>query len=374
MLEEIISQENKNSNLKYLVSLSHFPKFGPVRMRKLSKFFTSPKEAFYAEANKLKQAGLEENVAMEFVSARNKINPDEIMEKMNEENIKVAVVKNNDYPKLLKEIYNPPHIIYYKGELPIDGEFNIGVVGARKFSPYGQMVVEEIVGGLARNYLTIVSGLALGIDALAHNAALAVGGKTISVIGSGLDKQSIYPSSNRYLADKIIASGGGIISEFPIGTPPLKHNFPLRNRIISGLSLGTLIIEAGSKSGALITAQYALEQNREIFAVPGSIFSPVSAGANDLLKKGARVVTCAEDILETLDLMQVAAYIDNKKIMPETPMEEKIFNLLSKTPTHINELIRLSKLDTNVINSTLVIMEMKGMIKNLGNMQYVLAR
>lgn len=374
MQGEIHLRENINNDLKYLVSLSHFPKFGPVRMRKICNFFATAKSAFYATAGELAQAGIEENVALEFSSARNKINPDEIMEKMNEENISVAAVDNKEYPKLLKEIYNPPHIIYYKGRLPLDGEFNIGVVGARKFSPYGQMVVEEIVGDLARNNLTIVSGLALGIDSLAHNAALGAGGKTISVIGSGLDKQSIYPSSNRYLAEKIIASGGGIISEFPVGTPPLKHNFPMRNRIISGLSLGTMIIEAGSKSGALITAQFALEQNREIFAVPGNIFSPVSAGANELLKKGARVVTCANDILETLDLMHVAAYADNKKIMPETPAEEKILNLLSKTPTHINELIRLSKLDTNVINSTLVIMEMKGMVKNLGNMQYVLAR
>ena len=363
-----------NNDLKYLIGLSHFPKFGPVRMQKLKKRFPFFESAFGASLNELIKAGIEENVAQEFIATRDNINPDEILEKLEKENIKAVSLDDKKYPKLLKEIYNPPRLIYYKGRLNENNEFNIAVVGSRKFTNYGKITVERIAEDLARNNLTVVSGLALGIDALAHGAVLKANGRAMAVLGSGLDKQNIYPSSNRYLSDKIIDSGGVLISEFPIGTPPLRHHFPQRNRIISGLSLGTLVIEAAIKSGALITAQYALEQNREVFAVPGSIHSPTSQGTNDLIKKGARVVTSANDIIETLDLAQITTYIDNKEIIPETPEEEKLLSHLTKEPTHINDLIRLTKLDTNIINSTLTIMEMKGMVKNLGNMQYVLAR
>jgi DNA processing protein len=363
-----------NNDLKYLVALTHFPKFGPVRMKKIKNYFSSWENGFKAAATELIRAGIEENISYEFTAARNSIIPDKIMEKLEKENIRAIAINNKLYPKLLKEIYNPPPLIYYRGQLTENEEFNLAVVGSRKYSSYGQMTVERIVENLAQSNLTIVSGLALGIDALAHNTALKAQGRTIAVLGSGLDKQNIYPSSNRYLADKIIACGGAIISEFPIGTPPLKHHFPQRNRIISGLSLGTLIIEAGEKSGALITAQFALEQNREIFAVPGSIYSPTSVGTNELIKNGAKAVTGAADIMEALDLAQVSACIDNRKIIPETPEEEIILCHLTKEPQHINDLIKLSKLDTNVINSTLTIMEMKGMVKNLGNMQYVLAK
>ncbi len=363
-----------NDDLKYLIALTHFPKFGPVRLGRIKKRFPLWKDAFRAPTEALIRAGIEEKVSEEFAAARHGINPDEAMEKLEKENIKAIAIGDKLYPKLLKEICNPPILLYYKGQLPENEEFNLAVVGSRKYSSYGQMAVERIVEDLAKNNLTIVSGLALGIDALAHNAALKAPGRTIAVLGSGLDKQSIYPSSNRFLADKIIDSGGAVISEFSVGSPPLKHHFPQRNRVISGLSLGTLVIEASIKSGSLITARFALEQNREVFAVPGSIYSPNSDGANDLIKKGAKVSTCAADIMEALDLAQVSAYIDNKKIIPETPEEENLLSYMEKEPVHINDLIRLTKLDTNIINSTLTIMEMKGMIRNIGNMQYVIAR
>ncbi len=363
-----------NNDLKYLIALTHFPKFGPVRMARIKKRFPFWKDAFHASTEALVRAGIEENIADEFAAARSGIDPDGIMEKLAKENIKTVAIDDKLYPKPLKEIYSPPALLYYKGKLPENEEFNIAVVGSRKYSSYGQMAAERIVEDLAKNNLTIVSGLALGIDALAHNAALKARGRTIAVLGSGLDKQSIYPYSNRYLADKIAASGGAVISEFPVGSPPLKHHFPQRNRVISGLSLGTLVIEASKKSGSLITAQFALEQNREVFAVPGSIYSPNSDGANDLIKKGAKVAVCAADIMEALDLAQISSFIDNKKIIPETPEEENLLNYMEKEPIHINDLIRLTKLDTNIINSTLVIMEMKGMVKNLGNMEYVIAR
>ncbi len=362
------------NDLKYWVALNHFPKFGPARFKKLKKYFPDLKQAFLAPISELKQAGLEENLAAEFVAARDKINPDEIMEKLTRENIRVIILTDKNYPRLLQEIYSPPPLLYYRGNLEAKNEFTFAVVGTRKYTAYGRQITENLVADLARHNLTIVSGLALGIDTLAHATAMATGGRTLAVLGSGLDRQSVYPTANRYLLDEIIAGAGAIISEFPPGTPPLKHHFPQRNRIISGLSLGVLVVEAGEKSGALITANHALEQNREVFAVPGNIYSPASFGPNKLIKLGAKPVTAAADIIEALNLAQITAYVDNRKIMPETAEEEKIIACLTREPIHIDELIRQTELDTSLINSTLTIMEMKGMVKNLGGRQYVLAR
>ncbi|MFA4833670.1 MAG: DNA-processing protein DprA [Patescibacteria group bacterium] len=365
-------------NLKYWVALNNFQKFGPIRFKKLLKYFyprdAGLKNAFRAGLPELLKAGLEENIAEEFIAARREIDPDRLAARLVEEDIKVMMIADKSYPALLGEIYNPPPLIYYKGKLDLKNDFTLAVVGTRKFTSYGQQITDYIVKELVGNGLTIISGLALGIDSLAHSATLAAKGKTIAVLGSGLDRQNLYPSQNRYLADKIIAADGAVISELPLGTPPLRHNFPQRNRLISGLCLGTLVIEAGEKSGALITASYALEQNREVFAVPGSIYSPASAGPNKLIKEGAKVVTSASDIIETLNLTQATAYISAKIIMPEGENEKKIISLLSFEPIHIDELVRASGLDTATANSTLVIMEMKGMIKNLGGMYYILAR
>lgn len=366
--------KHQTEDLKYLIGLSSFAKFGPVRLKKIKKYFSDYQKAFESNLTDLARAGIEENIANEFMAARSNIKLDKILELLKKEDIRITTPENKLYPRLLREIYNPPEILYYKGELSDKDEFSLAIVGTRKYTTYGQRASEQITENLAKNNLTIVSGLALGIDSLVHDSAVKAGGRTVAVLGCGIDKQSIYPSANRYLAEKIISSGGAVISEFPIGTPPLKHHFPQRNRIISGLSLGTLVIEAGEKSGALITAKYALEQNREIFAVPGSIYSPVSVGPNNLIKQGAKPVNTANDIIEALNLAKVTTYIKNKEIIPESKEEETIVACLKNEPLHINDLIRLTKLDTNVINSTLIIMEMKGMIKNLGNMHYILAR
>lgn len=359
------------NDIKFLVAIHSFPKFGPARIKRLRNFFPSPEQAFRATTSELRQAGIEENIANEFYAARNEINPDALMEKIEKENIKILALGEKKYPRLLSEIFDPPPLLFYLGELHESNNFCLAVVGARKYSHYGQQVTEKIIFDLAKNNITIVSGLALGVDALAHNATLAANGKTIAVLGSGIDKYSIYPAANRYLSEKIVASGGLVMSEFPLGTPPLKFNFPQRNRIISGLSRGTLVIEASEKSGSLITANFALEQNREVFAVPGNIFSDNSAGTNALIKKGAKAVTTANDIMETLDLVNITSYINNKIAMPESKEEEIILSLLSHEPTHVDDLIRLSGLGVSQINSTLIIMEMKGMIKNVGNQSYV---
>ncbi len=359
-------------DLKYLVALANFPKFGPVRLKKLQNYFPSAEEAFRAPLPDLLAAGIDERTAGEFFAFRPTVKPDLLMEKLIKEEVKVLALSDENYPRLLKEIYDPPALLYYKGALEDSDQLSLAVVGTRKYSPYGKLVAERLVRELAQNSLTIVSGLALGIDALAHTAALEAGGRTVAVLGSGLDRQNIYPSQNRYLAEKILAVGGCLLSEFPLGTPALRHHFPQRNRIVSGLSLGVLVIEAGEKSGSLITARFALEQGREVFAVPGHILSPVSAGTNEIIKRGARLVTAGRDIFETLDLALATDFLNNRKTLPETEEEKRVVAFLGAEPKQVDELKRETGLDINILNSTLTIMEMKGMIKNLGNLTYIL--
>lgn len=362
------------SDLKYWLALNQFDKFGPVKFKKIKNGFPDMESAFKAPLKDFVSAGIDEKTAEEFIIFRHQIEPEKLLLDLNKEKIKVLTIAEPDYPELLKQIYDPPLLIYYRGDLEAFGGFALAVVGARQYTPYGRQVTEKLARDLSLNGLTVTSGLAVGIDTLAHSAAMEAGGKTIAVLGSGLDQQNIYPSQNRYLADKIQAHGGLILSEYPLGTLPLKHHFPQRNRLISGLSQAVLVIEAGEKSGALITAGHALEQNREVFAVPGSIYSPSSAGTNNLIKMGAKLIMDARDIIESLNLADAAAYIENKKIIPESTEEELILKELAHEPVHIDEIKRLTKLDTAIINSTLTIMEMKGMVRNLGNMRYVLAR
>ncbi len=361
-------------NLKYWLAISQFYKFGPIKFKKLNNYFHNIENAYKANFQDYVRAGIEEKTAEEFMAFKHHTEPDRLLDNLAKENLQALTIEDEAYPKLLKQIYDPPFILYYRGNLEAFNGFQLAVVGARKYSAYGQQAAEKLVRELVLNNLTIVSGLALGIDTLSHLAAMDAGGKTIAVLGSGIDRQSIYPSQNRYLADKIQKTGGLVLSEYPIGTMPLKHHFPQRNRIISGLSSATLVIEAGEKSGALITAFHAIEQNREVFAVPGSIYSGSSEGTNKLISMGAKLTASSKDIIETLNLAEAASYIESKKIVPETEEEKLILTRLSCDPVHIDDLKRLTKLDTSTINSTLTIMEMKGMIKNSGGMQYILAR
>jgi len=361
-------------DLKYWLALSQFYKFGPVKFQKLKNYFPSMAAAFTAEFRELVRAGIDEKTAEEFIIFRHQIEPDRLLENLNKEEVKILTIDDAKYPKLLKQIYDPPLLIYYRGDPEAFSDFSLAIVGTRKFTSYGQQVTERIVGELVAYGLTVVSGLALGIDTLAHTAAIEAGGKTVAVLGCGLDQQSIYPAQNRYLSDKIQDHGGIIISEYPLNTMPLRYHFPQRNRLISGLSLGTLVIEAGEKSGSIITAMHALEQNRDVFAIPGNIYSAYSAGTNSIIKLGAKLVSGAKDIVESLNLSKAVAYTKNKKIIPESAEEELILSKLNYEPIYVDELVRLTKLDASIINSTLTIMEMKGQVKNLGGMQYVLAR
>lgn len=359
------------NDLKYWVAFSRNPKIGATRLVKLFNSFPSMEEAWRASFSELRAAGLDDNVINDFLAQKMTIDPEAEWEKLVKENIGILTINDEKYPKLLKEIWNPPAILYVRGELPRDDGFNLAVVGTRKISTYGRQITSILTGELVKNGFNIVSGLALGVDALAHQTAVTAGGKTVAVLGSGIDDQSVYPVQNRYLASRIIETGGAVISEYPLGTIALPQNFPHRNRIVSGLSLGTLVVEAAEESGALITAHSALEQNREVFAVPGSIFSPTSVGPNKLIKMGAKAVTSVEDILETLNLVHAADFIQNKKTIPATPEEEKILENLSAEPTHVDKIIFASGLDAARVGAILTLMEMKGMVKNLGGMNYV---
>lgn len=359
------------TDLKYWLAFSAVNKFGFQKINALRAYFPSLKEAWEASLAELIQAGINQEFAEEFVLKRKEINPDQELEKLNTEKINAITIIDERYPKLLKEIYSPPFILYYRGDLENLTERTIAVVGTRKMTDYGKLVVEKIVAELVAGKMIIVSGLALGIDAAAHVAALTNGGITAAVLGSGLDRQNIYPTVNRPLADEVIAKNGLLISEYSPGTMPLRHHFPMRNRLIAGLSLGTLIVEAGESSGALITARFALEQNREVFAVPGNITNPMSEGTNDLIKKGAKLVACAEDIFEELNIKQFASAQKINETIPSSPEEATILKFLRIEPLHVNELVRRSDLSITEINATLMMLEIKGRIKNIGNMTYV---
>ncbi|NQU83105.1 MAG: DNA-protecting protein DprA [Parcubacteria group bacterium] len=365
---------SQNTDSMYRVSITRFPKIGPARFDKLIKFFGTSESIWKAGSENLKRAGLDEEIINDFAANRHLINPEKEMEELDKRNIKVLLLEDADYPKLLKEIHNPPHLLYYKGNTKCLNDFVIAIVGARKVTPYGKQVAPMLASDLARNGMVVASGLAFGVDTLAHEAVVREGGRAIGVLGSGIDAESFYPKQNLRLVENIIEKGGIILSEYPIGTAPLRHHFPHRNRIISGISLGTLVVEAAANSGSLITARSALEQNREVFTVPGSIFSPLSAGPNNLIKMGAKPVTNAWDILEELNLEGADSFTESKKIIAETKEEKTILEFLNKEPIHIDELKRKTNFDIAALSSTLTMMEMKGKVKNLGGLNYVIAR
>lgn len=282
--------------------------------------------------------------------------------------IRKITIQDKAYPKLLKEIYDPPKELYILGKLKAEENYPLAVVGTRKISNYGKQVTIDLVRNLAKAGLTIISGLALGVDGLAHQSCLDVNGRTIAVLGSGLNQ--IYPSIHKKLAEKIIQSGGAIISEYPPDTRPEKWTFPMRNRIIAGLSLGVLVIEAPEISGALITARCALDFGREVFAVPGNIYSQNSVGTNQLIKLGAKPVTKAEDILDALNLE--LALEQKREIKPASKEEKIILEILAAGPVHIDEIIKKTKLDSPIVSSTLTMMEITGKVRHIGNGNYTI--
>ncbi len=344
---------------------------GRVRLTQLENYFGSLENAWRATPAELKQAGLDSGSIRAVTTWQPKIFLEAEMEKLDRYGVKVLTWHDEDYPSRLKEIYDYPPLLYVRGSLLPEDEWCLAVVGTRRATVYGRQVTEEIVADLAQSRITIVSGLAKGIDTVAHQSALEAGGRSIAVFACGLD--IVYPSENANLARRIMQQGA-LISEYPLGTKPRAENFPRRNRIISGLSLGVLVVEAGETSGALITAHQALEQNREVFAIPGSILSPASSGTNHLIQEGAKLVHNYTDILEELNLTAVAHQMELKEVIPASDTESRLLKQLSAEPTHIDEVCRSSGLPMPTVSSTLAMMELKGLVKQVGAMNYVLAR
>ncbi len=354
---------------KYWVALSTHPKIGARTIGKLYKRFKVLSRLWHEKNIDIASAGIETTQLAAVKEVILKVNPEKEVQKIIKRGIKIIILPDPNYPKLLVEIPDPPAVLYYKGEIKPEDEIALAVVGSRKFTSYGQRVTEDLVYKLAQNKLTIVSGLALGIDAIAHEAALTAKWRTIAVLPCGLDQ--IYPTANARLADKILQNSGAIISEFPLGTITYRFNFPIRNRIIAGLSLGTLVIEGTIDSGSLITAQAALTYNREVFAVPGEIYSETSQGPNRLIQMGAKMVTNCDDILNELNIAQIFAQKQAQIIIADSKEEEILLRLLKK-PQLVDDLIRDSKMDSSLVISTLIMLEMKGMITNLGGTRYVI--
>ncbi|MBI4437926.1 DNA-protecting protein DprA [Candidatus Uhrbacteria bacterium] len=346
----------------YWVALVQFRSFGAVRMERLMRHFPTMKRAFEASAGELVEAGIEPKIASHFLGERIHIDPEALMRELEIHGVQAVTLKDDIYPPLLKEIYDPPAVLFVRGALPDPARRHLAVVGSRKASDYGTRVTQDLVKPLAQAGVVVVSGLAYGIDAIAHDTALAADGTTLAVLGSGVDEQSIYPSANRALASRILSQGGALISEFPLGTLPLKSHFPFRNRIIAGLCHGTLVVEAALKSGSLITARCALESGREVYAVPGSIYSQTSEGPHNLIKLGATPASCAQDIF---GLEAVPQPVENA-YQPRGEEETLVWERLGSMPIHLDELIRATQMPAQKTTSVLTLMEIKGAVRHHG--------
>jgi len=354
------------------LALKQVPGIGNVLYKRLIDTFVTPEAVFAAdEAALLQVEGLSERSAEEILSFSAFDAADREWEKIQKEGAYLLCLTDADYPPLLAAIYDPPPLLYLKGKTPWrsdDPSFPLAVVGSRKTSPYGKSVTEKLCRALAQGGIAIVSGFARGIDGIAHREALAAGGDTIAVLGCGIDV--IYPTEHRQLYNEIKARGT-LISEFPIGAPPEAHHFPQRNRMISGLSLGCLVVEASLKSGSLITARLALEQGREVFAVPGPIFSEGSAGPHQLIASGAKLVQRIEDILD--EILPQSARSTERPVAEPPPLEAEealVYRLLSFEPKHIDLLIQESQKAASEVSGLLLGLELKGAVRQMAGQFY----
>jgi len=358
-------------NKQYLLGLVQFSKFTPKQLLALANTYNDARKIFNLCAEELSAHGIQKRLALEYIQFRKTLSIQALTDCLADENIDFCTIFDKEYPELLKQTADPPVLLFYQGNPQSDGRFGIAFVGSRKNTPYGSRAVQLLVQGLPPEQCLVISGLALGIDACAHQSAVRCGIPTVGVIGSGLDKRCFYPAANKKLKESMLAAGGAVFSEYPPGIPPLKINFPARNRIIAGLARLVAVIEAGKRSGSLITARFALEIGRDVYALPHNIFSPLAAGCNELIKRGAFPVTCPDDLLLPYGLSAEQHTIKSAPAKTLSDDEKKIMSGLSHEPRHINDLVRRAELDTSKIISTLTIMEMKGLIKNVGNMEYI---
>ena len=354
-------------NKGYWIGFDQIRGIGSVRTKKLLDFFGDLSEAWKANPSSLQEAGLPEKIVNSFVKIRGEINLENELEKIDQLGISVLTFLDEDYPRSLQSIENPPPVLYIKGCFVDEDDYSVAVVGTRHRTSYGKQVASELAKFLASNGVTVVSGLARGIDTIAHQSSIDAGGRTIAVFGSGLD--IIYPPENRALAENI-ETHGVLVSEFYPGTNPEAVNFPPRNRIISGLSKAVVIVEADEKSGALITARFSVEQSRDVFAVPGSIYAPRSRGANRLIRDGAIPLLDFSDLLLALNMDQSSEFRYVQNMLPKNEIEETLLNTIRDEPLHIDEIQSITGLSTDKVSASLVMMELKGFVRKVGNMTY----
>jgi DNA processing protein len=359
------------NDLRYWLGFNRVMGIGPAKLRALLDHFGDLETAWRASSSDLREAGLDRRALEYLLAARSAMDLDAEVAKVHRLGAKVVTWDDADYPPQLKSITASPPLLYVKGAFASADQWAIAVVGTRRATAYGREVTRSLVSDLARSGVTIVSGLARGIDAAAHQAALDAGGRTLAVLGHGID--FVYPPEHRQLAEQIIEHGA-LVTDYPVGTPPEGGNFPPRNRIISGLSLGVLVVEGAAPSGARITAEFAMEQGRDVFAVPGNILLRSSELPNTLIQDGAIPVLKVDDILEPLNLTMVAQHAEAREVIPADETEAKLLELLSAEPVHIDDIQRATELPISKVSSTLALMELKGMVRQVGGMNYVVAR
>jgi len=351
------------------VGFNRAPGIGPARLKVLLEVFGDVESAWNAPPSELRAAGLSRKTVEKFVRARDAMDLDAELARLHQLGYQLLSLGDEGYPEDLAEIHSPPILLYIWGDLLPQDNVAAAIVGTRRATPYGKAVARDLASGLAANGVTVVSGMARGIDGVAHQAAIEAGGRTIAVLGSGLDQ--IYPPEHRKLANSI-SKAGAVISDYPLGTRPEGGNFPPRNRIISGLSLAVIVVQAGERSGALITSNFAAEQGKDVFAVPGRIYDHGSKGANRLIGEGAFPATSVDDVLEVLnlDVMAKAA----PAALPEDETERLVLSTLGSEPIHIDELKARCKLPIAELTACLSVLEIRGQARQVGGMHYIRAR
>lgn len=341
---------------------------GPARLRALLEYFGDIDSAWHATRRQLEACGLQEKLIDALEQTRQAGVLQKTWEAIENQDIQVLTWDDQDYPDRLREIDQSPPVLYVRGQLSQEDFPSIAIVGTRRITQYGRQVARELASELARTGFTVVSGLARGVDAVAHEAALEAGGRSIAVLGSGVDV--IYPPENRRLAEQMIANGA-VVSDYPPGTQPEAMNFPPRNRIISALAHAVVVVEAGEKSGALITAAFAADQGREVFAVPGYLYAPSSLGPNRLIQQGAHIFLGVQDLLATMNFGEFAQRVKSRTVLPADATEATLFALLGHEPLHIDELRAQSGMAVETVSAALTMMELKGLVRQVGSMRYV---
>jgi len=364
------------ANLEAWLTLHLTPGLGPAACKRLTDFFGSPQKVLEAGRQALCQVpGVKKSSAEALAQRPSKKEVEKEINEAAAKGVSIITWEDAEYPDLLRNIHTPPMVLYTKGLVECLSSPCLAIVGARAATSYGRQVSENMAYQLAQHDIAIVSGLALGIDAASHNGALNANGRTIAVLGCGIDV--VYPRQNQALYEKI-AQNGLLVSEYPFGTQPESFRFPARNRIISGLSLGVLVVEAARHSGSLITAELALEQGREVFAVPGMVHSPKSEGTHRLLKEGAKLVQHVDDIFEELPLIASPGSQEEEQQASQnsaprqisSPEEKQVFSFLEVYPKPIDEIISATGLAPSTVNELLLLLELKGMVETLPGKQY----